>query len=163
MIQKSGSVILMVKTFGERLLYQRNSLSSDFQTPRSWLKNSPVPHFVNPLLSDETFFLVFHVFFYISAGSRDGPVVRALTSHQCGPGSIPELGVICGLSLLLVLVLAPRGFSPGTLKSPERDELIKYVFYFYLSSPTMDFSPVVQGNQRSFPRHLRSSSCHLVF
>ena len=35
-------------------------------------------------------------------------------SHQCGPGLIPGLGVICGLSLLLVLVLAPRGFSPGT-------------------------------------------------
>ena len=35
-------------------------------------------------------------------------------SHQCGPGSIPGLGAICGLSLLLVLVLAPRGFSPGT-------------------------------------------------
>ena len=35
-------------------------------------------------------------------------------SHQCGPGSIPGLGVKCGLSLLLVLVLAPRGFSPGT-------------------------------------------------
>ena len=47
-------------------------------------------------------------------GSRDGAVVRALASHQCGPGSIPGLGVICGLSLLLVLVLAPRGFSPGT-------------------------------------------------
>ena len=31
--------------------------------------------------------------------------------HQCGPGSIPGLGVISGLSLLLVLVLAPRGFS----------------------------------------------------
>ena len=45
-------------------------------------------------------------------GSRDGAGVRALTSHQCGPGSIPGLGVICGLSLLLVLVLAPRGFSP---------------------------------------------------
>ena len=41
-------------------------------------------------------------------------MVRALAFHQCGPGSIPELGVICGLSLLLVLVLAPRGFSPGT-------------------------------------------------
>ena len=27
---------------------------------------------------------------------------------------IPGLGVICGLSLLLVLVLAPRSFSPGT-------------------------------------------------
>ena len=25
----------------------------------------------------------------------------------------PGLGVICGMSLLLVLVLAPRGFSPG--------------------------------------------------
>ena len=35
--------------------------------------------------------------------------VRALASHQCGPGLIPDLGVICGLSLLLVLVLAPRG------------------------------------------------------
>ena len=41
-------------------------------------------------------------------------VVRALASHQCGPGSIPELGVTCGLSLLLFLVLAPRVFSPGT-------------------------------------------------
>ena len=45
-------------------------------------------------------------------GSRDGAVMRALASHHCGPGSIPGLGVICGLSLLLVLVLAPRGFSP---------------------------------------------------
>ena len=39
--------------------------------------------------------------------------VRALASHHCGPGSIPRLGVICGLSLL-VLFSAPRGFSPGT-------------------------------------------------
>ena len=44
-------------------------------------------------------------------GSRDGAVVRALASHQCGPGSIPGLGIICGLSLLLVLVPAPRVFS----------------------------------------------------
>ena len=33
-------------------------------------------------------------------GSRDGAVVRALVSHQCDPGSIPRLGVICGLSLI---------------------------------------------------------------
>ena len=46
--------------------------------------------------------------------SRDGAVVRALASHQCFPGLIPGPGVICGLSLLLVLFLAPRGFSPGT-------------------------------------------------
>ena len=39
----------------------------------------------------------------------DGAVVRALASHQCGPGSIPPLGVICGSSLL-VLYSAPRGF-----------------------------------------------------
>ena len=46
-------------------------------------------------------------------GSRDGTVVRALVSHQCVPGSIPGPGVICGLSLLLVLVLAPRVFFSG--------------------------------------------------
>ena len=42
-------------------------------------------------------------------GYRDGAVVRALTSLQCGPGSIPRSGIICGLSLL-VLYSAPRGF-----------------------------------------------------
>ena len=47
--------------------------------------------------------------------SRDGAVVRALASHQCVPGSIPGPGVICGLSLLLVLYSAPRGLSPDTL------------------------------------------------
>ena len=55
-------------------------------------------------------------------GSRDGAVVRALASHQCSPGSIPGLGIICGLSLLLVLSLAPRGFSSGTpvFPSPQK-------------------------------------------
>ena len=51
-------------------------------------------------------------------GSTDGAVARALAFHQCVPGSIPGPGVICGLSLLLVLFLAPRGFSPGTLVFP---------------------------------------------
>ena len=50
--------------------------------------------------------------------NRDGPVVEHLppmqASHQCGSGSIPRLGVKCGMSLLLVPVLAPRGFSAGT-------------------------------------------------
>ena len=48
--------------------------------------------------------------YFIPMGSRDGAVVRALASHQCGPGSIPGLGVICGLGLSLVLVPAPRVF-----------------------------------------------------
>ena len=48
--------------------------------------------------------------------------VRVLASHQCGPGSIPRLGVKCGLKLLLVLVLAPRDFSLGTpvFPSPQK-------------------------------------------
>ena len=49
-----------------------------------------------------------------SQGSKGDAVVRALTSHKCGPGSNPGVDAICGLSLLLVLSLAPRGFSPGT-------------------------------------------------
>ena len=40
-------------------------------------------------------------------------MVGALASHQCGPGSITRLGVICGLSLL-VLCSVPSGFTPGT-------------------------------------------------
>ena len=49
-----------------------------------------------------------------TSGSRGGAVVRALAFHQCVLGSIPGPAVICGLSLLLVLFLAPRGLSPGT-------------------------------------------------
>ena len=41
----------------------------------------------------------------LDAKTRGGVVVRALASHQCGPGSILGLSVICGLSLLLVLSL----------------------------------------------------------
>jgi len=51
-----------------------------------------------------------------------GAVERALSSHQWGLGAIPGPSVICGLSLLLVLVLAPRGFSLGTpvFPSPQK-------------------------------------------
>ena len=67
---------------------------------------------------------------YSHLWSRDGAVVRALTSHQCTPGSIPGLGVVCGLSLLLVLVLAPKGFSPGTpvFPSPKKPNISKFQF-----------------------------------
>ena len=63
----------------------------------------------------------FHINFTLSIkgfmGSRVGAVVKVLAFHQCVPGSIPALGVISGLSLL-VLYSAPRGFSPGTLVFP---------------------------------------------
>ena len=53
---------------------------------------------------------------------KGGAVMRALASYQCGPGSNPDVDAICGLSLLLVLSPAPRGFSPGTpvLPSPQK-------------------------------------------
>ena len=53
---------------------------------------------------------------------RDGAVVRALASYQCVPGSIPGPGGVCGLSLLLILLLASRGFSPGipVFPSPQK-------------------------------------------
>ena len=47
----------------------------------------------------------------VSVRSKGGAVVRALTSHQSDPGSNPGVDAICGLSLLLVLSFAPRGFS----------------------------------------------------
>ena len=60
--------------------------------------------------------------YYPPLGSRVGAVVRALASHQCDPGSTPKPCVICGLSLLLVLYSAPRGFSPGApvFPSPQK-------------------------------------------
>ena len=72
-------------------------------------------------------------------------VVRALASHQCGPGSIPGPGVICGLSLLLVLVLAPIGFFSGFSGFP-------------LSSKTniskFQFNPEPEGHRFVSPRLL---------
>ena len=56
----------------------------------------------------------------IRKGGNHSPL--ALASHQCGPGSNPGVDAICGLSLLLVLSLAPRGFSPGApvFPSPQK-------------------------------------------
>ena len=55
-------------------------------------------------------------------------MVRAFASHQCVLGSIPGPGVICGLILLLVLFLAPRGFSPSSpiFHSPQKPTFFKY-------------------------------------
>ena len=48
------------------------------------------------------------------------------SSESTRPDSLPRLGVICGLSLLLVLVLAPRGFSSSTpvFLSPQKPTLL---------------------------------------
>ena len=64
-------------------------------------------------------------------GSVHGAVVRVhtvLAFHQCDSGSIPRLNIISGLSLLLVLILAPRGFSLDTpvFTYPQKPTLINY-------------------------------------
>ena len=51
-------------------------------------------------------------------GNKGDTVVRALASHQCGLGSNPCVESLRGLSLLLVLFYAPRGFFPDTPFSP---------------------------------------------
>ena len=76
-------------------------------------------------------------------GSRVGAVVRALASLQCVPGSIPGPGVICGLSLLLVLYSAPRGFSSGTPVFPSHQKTDTSKFQFDLE--TVDEEPL-RGN-----------------
>ena len=42
-------------------------------------------------------------------------MVRALAFLLCGPGLKPGVNAIYGLTLLVVLSFALRGFSPGTL------------------------------------------------
>ena len=49
----------------------------------------------------------------VKKGSKDVVLVRGMASHCFCPGSIPGPGVTCGLSLLLVMVLALQVFSPN--------------------------------------------------
>ena len=52
-------------------------------------------------------------------GSKGGAVVQtALIPHQHGLGSNPGIDTICELNLLLVLSLAPRGFSLSSAVFP---------------------------------------------
>ena len=46
----------------------------------------------------------------LATRARDGAAVRAIFSHQCGPGSNPGVDAICGLNLLLVLSLTTKVF-----------------------------------------------------
>ena len=82
---------------------------------------------------------------YLTKGFRSGAVVRALASHQCGLGSIPRSGVICGLSLL-VLFSAPRGFL-RVLRFPlssKNHHLTWFVLIVILSLVSPISAPVVE-------------------
>ena len=75
-------------------------------------------------------------------GSKGGAVVRALTSHQCGPGLNPGVDAICGLSLLLVLSLASRVFLRVLWFSP------------LLKKPTLSNSNSIWNAQTRFNEFL---------
>ena len=66
--------------------------------------------------------------------SRDGTVVRALTSHLCGLEWIPGLDTICGLSLLLVLFSTLKDFSPSTPKPNTTLNINPHILTLVLSS-----------------------------
>ena len=75
-------------------------------------------------------------------------MVRALASHQCDLGSNPGVNsiILCGLSLLLDLSVAPRGFSPvfpspqkptfpnssSTRNQVHEEPLLKWMFYLQI-------------------------------
>ena len=71
----------------------------------------------------------------------------ALASHQCGPGSNPGVGAICGLSFLLVLSITLRGFSPGTPVFPSPQK------------PTLPNSNSIWNARTGFNKFLRTPKC----
>ena len=54
------------------------------------------------------YFDFLHLLF--AGGGNGGALVRALASHQFGLGSYPGVDALCGMSLLMVLSPALRGF-----------------------------------------------------
>ena len=47
---------------------------------------------------------------FFSFGSKGGTEVKALASHQCGPGSNPGVDTICGLSFVVGSLLCSERF-----------------------------------------------------
>ena len=74
-------------------------------------------------------------------------MVRAFASHQCDPGSNPGVDAMRGLSLLLVLSLAQRAFSPGTPVSP----LLNQYFQIPIRSGTHGHNPTSSYELLSAP------------
>ena len=73
-------------------------------------------------LMDEIPHTIVSKIIYLSLPCFGSKEWRSGESARCGPGSNPSVDAICGLSLLLVLSFAPRGFSPGTpvFPSPQK-------------------------------------------
>ena len=72
--------------------------------------------------------------FGYSWGCRDGAMVRALASHQCGPGSIPRSGVKCGLSLLVLFSDREVFSGNSSFPSPQKPKFNLIVLIVNLSN-----------------------------
>ena len=66
--------------------------------------------------------------FVLYEGSKGRAVVTVLFPYQYGLGLNPGVEAICGLNFLLVLSLAARGFSPGSLVFPFQLNTAKFRF-----------------------------------
>ena len=89
--------------------------------------------------------------------------MRALVSHQCGAGLFPGVDAICGLSLLLVLILAPKGFSPGTqvLSSPEKPTLSNFNSIWNAWKHLNEFSLSCRVGKQTNNRKKEQGSCRV--
>ena len=87
---------------------------------------------------------------------RVGLVLRALAFHQCGPRSISALGVICGLSLL-VLYSVMRGFSPGSPVFPSHQKPTFDLIWFVNNNCKIVISAMLIW----FPLELQSAFDHV--
>ena len=96
---------------------QLNTERNIFSILHTRLFSKSLSHAVTLVIKSSVQYVTAYLFSFVFVsiclllhGSRDGAVVRALASHRSVPGSFPGPGVIWGLSLLLVLALAPRVF-----------------------------------------------------
>ena len=88
---------------------------------------------------------------------RDGTLVGAFVSHQFGPESNSRGDDICEFSLLLILTLAPKGFSPDTplFPSPQKT-LISKLLIRSGSGMVNEFEPLCEcATQKALYTHYK--------
>ena len=92
-------------------------------------------------------------------------MVRALASHQCGPGSSLGSNTICGLSLLLVLSFAPRSFFPVLhFPLPQKPTLLNFNSIWKARTSLNEFlrSPKCFVGEQTHSPSVNESSLKLV-
>ena len=67
-----------------------------------------------------------------SKGSKGGAVVRALTSHQCGPGSNPGVDAKCGVEFVVGSLPFSERFFSGYSGFPLSLKTNTFKFQFHL-------------------------------